>query len=130
MYSPSLIFRLAQRNPIIKRFVSSWDSGCVEWETMLFELAKQLESRCNEVVGENGLREILTRRDSLNIPNYVLDISLTPCLNKQDPPLKRQSELIEAILRLHEYYEILLKILVERKRKESPVLILNIKRDN
>jgi len=116
MNNPRHIFKISQRNYIVRKFFESWQHGALHWDEMLLDLANFLEKRCNDLVDENGMRSQILADKFPSLPFPVLESSLVPDLSGVKHPLERQSKLISAIIEIEYIYQNLLKS-VERKIK-------------
>jgi hypothetical protein len=126
MSTPSRLFDIGRENAIVMRFVKLWMHGNIEWEAMLFELAKALERKCNELVDENDLCELIPNSHLLLSRNYVLKRNLIPDLHDAKDLLKRQEILIESILCIHEFYKNICNLVVHKVQSSNPVIVINI----
>lgn len=75
MSNPELLFKTAQKNPLIRYYVKLWRKGSLDWEAMLILLAQQLELRVNQFVDEKGIREKILSWGSPHIPTPILQFS-------------------------------------------------------
>jgi hypothetical protein len=112
MSNPYVLFAISEENPTIMRFLNYWRHGKIDFETMLLESAKALETECNNLVDRNNLRSYILSTKKVSAPYPVLEFSVIPCLTQITNPLSRQTSLISAIAEIDTYYKYLEKLVI------------------
>ena len=119
MSTPDHLIGIGERSPVIRAFINRWRNGLVVWEDMLFELANDLEMRCNELVDKNGMRSqiLASKLAGSRIP--VLEYTLITGISDIRNSIERQTKLINIILEIENIYEHLRKLAIAKTNKVS-----------
>lgn len=109
--NPGAILELGRHCPLVRSALDAWAAGNCDWETCL-------KLTCDEMY---RVINILANEYKVDVPD------MRGYLKREfsGPPLKKQRELIEAIILGHELMKRLQKYAIEVEMTKAPTLIIH-----
>lgn len=138
MCTPDDLFTIGKREAIVNRYLTSFRRGEVDYETMLNELCKSLETIIKDLGLIAGIKDDLisaneTRANGENIPFPVLEYSIIPKLTPELTPLERQTKLILTVIELLVIKNHVTKYMIDKQsmsKSPAPIVIVSPEKDD